>query len=311
MTPKPPVVRPGWRRHVTIIAGFRCFDGIVICADTLETVAEISKRNIPKLIYEPADAQGRTQALRKDDLAVAFCGASNNGPFVDKLVSEAWDDAQEGTNLDKVCELIETSIQRTYQRFGAIFQPGYCPSADLIYGVKMHGASKLFSATGPVIVEQKRYYAGGAGYYMADFLASRMYRRGMTVRQCVILGAYVLFQAKEHVDGCGGESQIAILRDKGVSGMVDSLRVESLNRILETSDAYLSNLLLNAADLEIDKFEFSQLMEMAKKMLEDSRGGEMADYSLIKGLTEDVRVIYPDKEHIDEFGLPMPSDPQT
>ena len=47
--PKPS--RPPRRKAVTIIAGFRSDEGIVICADTQETV-EGTKRNVPKLRYE-------------------------------------------------------------------------------------------------------------------------------------------------------------------------------------------------------------------------------------------------------------------
>jgi hypothetical protein len=55
---------------------------------------------------------------------------------------------------------------------------------------------------------------------ITDFLAARMKPTMLDLHQCVILAAYILFQAKEHVDGCGGESQIAVLRHKGKSGLV-------------------------------------------------------------------------------------------
>lgn len=209
------------RKGVTIVAGFRSYEGIVICADTQETVNNLSKSNVSKVIFQPSGQYGQSHALSTDDLAVAFCGASDNGAFVDKLVENAWEDAQMGTSFDEVCILIESSIEKTYKRYGQIYQTGSCPSADLIYGVKMFGTSKLFSASGPIVLERKTHYSGGVGYYMADFLSSRMYHDSMSLRQCVILAAYILFQAREHVDGCGGESQIAVLRDDGVSGVVD------------------------------------------------------------------------------------------
>jgi 20S proteasome alpha/beta subunit len=33
---------------MTIIAGFKCHEGLVLCADTQETVGNVSKRNVPK-----------------------------------------------------------------------------------------------------------------------------------------------------------------------------------------------------------------------------------------------------------------------
>lgn len=188
------------RKAVTIIAGFKSWEGIVICADTQETI-EYSKHSIPKLVFEPREREhGST-----DDLAAAFCGSSNQGPFVDKLISNAWESAQLATSLDEACRDIEASIKGTYQEFGKIFQRGYCPSAELIYGVKMHGSSKLFSAYGPIVSDKTTYHSSGAGVHMANFLASRMYTEHLTLRQCVILAAYILYQSKEHVEGCGGE----------------------------------------------------------------------------------------------------------
>src|SRR5256885_14749833 len=92
----------GRRKAVTIIAGFKSYEGIVICADTQETV-EHAKRNVPKLRFEPANhAKGST-----DDLAALFCGSSNDGPYVDKLIENAWESAQTATSLDEACAEIE------------------------------------------------------------------------------------------------------------------------------------------------------------------------------------------------------------
>jgi len=310
MTPRPQHVRPKWRRHVTIVAGFKCYEGIVLCADTQETVAELSKRHVPKLLFEPKDQLGNPVYVHGDELAVAFCGAADNGPFVDRLVEEAWDVAKSGTNIEEVSDLIDGSIQRTYKRYGEIFQRGYCPSADLIFGVKMQGESKLFNATGPIVTEQQKFYSGGAGYYMADFLASRMYEDSLSLRQCVILAAYVLFQAKEHVDGCGGESQIAILRDDGISGMVDSLAIESINTMLGESDSSLGRLLLSSADLEMTDRQFSDLAEATKTMLERCRHAELPNYRTRKSIGKRVSVSCVTGLGIDGFGLPMPSTPE-
>ena len=262
MTPKShEAMPPRWRKHVTIVAGFKSYEGIVLCADTQETVNNMSKRNVPKLIFQPSDHLGQSKALSEDDLAVAFCGAADNGPFVDKLVENAWEDAQAGTSLDEVCDLIERSIKKTYKEFNHIFQTGYAPSADLIYGVKMFGDSKLFSATGPIVVEKEEHYSGGAGYYLSDFLAGRMYHSGMTLRQCVILGAYILFQTKDHVEGCGGDSQIAVLRNFGVSGKVDWRSIEAIDKMVRWEDKELGRLILYAADLEVSKEDFLEAVK--------------------------------------------------
>jgi 20S proteasome alpha/beta subunit len=232
----------GRRKAVTIIAGFKSYEGIVLCADTQETL-EHSKRNIPKLRFEPKNKRGFPEQVSPDDLAVAFCGAGD-GPFIDKLASEAWEEASIATSLDEACEAIEVSIKNTYKEFGAIYQQGMCPEVQLIFGVKMHRKSRLFSAMGPIVNEKSGYDCGGVGHYMADFLASRMYKEYLPIHQCVILAAYILFQSKEHVDGCGGDNQIVVLREDGSSGAVDWKRISAIMELLGKSDLEISELLL-------------------------------------------------------------------
>lgn len=305
--PKPRYPKPERlteRYAVTIIAGFKGYDGVVLCSDTQETIAH-SKRTVSKLRFEPNGGLGLDVATSPSQLAAAFCGAGH-GPFIDKLIEEAWDAAQGATSLDEACDFIEESIKEQYREFATIYQPGYCPEVQLIYGVKMGRTSKLFCALGPIVNEKTTYESGGAGQYMADFLASRMYADYLNVHQCAILAAYVLYQAKEHVDGCGGNSQIAVLRDDGVSGRVEWKRVEAITELLEGADRSLGELLVQAGNLNLSPDEFKERVAYAKQSMETSR--EIADEEIKRF---DSIAYFGKREPVDELGLPMPSDAQT
>jgi 20S proteasome alpha/beta subunit len=258
------------RYAVTIIAGFSCSEGIVVCADTQETISH-SKRHVSKLRYEFGPGQAKGQGL-----AAAFCGAGY-GPFIDKLVDQAWKEAEHAKSLDEASELIAQSIENSYEKYGRIYQVGQCPSVELIYGVKMNGRSSLFSADGPIVNEKERYHSSGAGYYMADFLASRMYGNDLDIHQCVILAAYILFQAKEHVDGCGGDSQIAVLRDDGSSGPVDSDRVKAMTEVLQLFDAEFGRTLLSTANLELDDKGFRERFNLLEGVIKSIREQKRED----------------------------------
>jgi len=285
---------------VTIIAGFRCSDGIVVCADTQETISSISKRNVPKLRFEPSNHL----PFSGDDLAVAFCGASDNGPFIDKVVDNAWKQAKLHSSLDEVCSAIEQSIKDTYEEYGRIYQPGYCPQAELIYGVKIHGHSKLFSALGPAVNEKDTYCSGGAGYYMADFLAGRMYSDGLDIHQCIILAAYILFQAKEHVDGCGGDSQIAVLREDASSGCLELERIGFINKNLDDADRNLSRLLLYSANLSFAKREYKKQVASVLDLLESARDNQLKDVKQWQQFMESFHKLYGFPPHrFDVYGL--------
>ena len=292
---------------MTIIAGFKCNEGVVICADTQETVGAV-KRHVPKLRYEDHTPHPAMRilgsAVPKNDMAVAFCGAANNGPFIDKLVDLAWGDAQATDSLEEACQAIEESIKDTYREFGRIYQPGYCPEAELIYGVKMTGKTKLFYALGPVVNEKEGYSSGGVGIYMADFLASRMYTRYLQLSQCLVLAAYVLFQAKEHVEGCGGNSEIAILRNDGTSGRINWKHTETITNLVKLADRETGSILLDYANLALNDEEF---LKAGTKKLQDVMSGRQQERENLNQWNEFWKTFLKGKPFTDELGLPSNS----
>ena len=260
-----------------MIAGFRCQDGIVVCADTQETLGS-AKRNVPKLEFTKGPTWSVEQnELINHDLALAVCGAGH-GPFVDKIASRAWDALRGVADIDEAADSVEAMIKQTYQEFGQIYQPGSFPEAELIYGISIGGQSRLFQAWGPVVLE-KSYASSGIGHYLADFLAERMGANGehgwLTIRQCVAVAAYILFQAKEHVEGCGGSSQIAVLRESESSGMVDFHLVEHLTEYLKLADRFTGELLLNTADFSMSDSALAEKIESSIGVLKHIRTEEM------------------------------------
>jgi 20S proteasome alpha/beta subunit len=243
---------------VTIIAGFRCSDGVVICADTQETTylgeQPVSKRNIPKLSFHEHTPYFR-EAKPLPDLAVAICGAGD-GAFIEKLANEAWKSAEGSASINEACIAIEEKIKEMHREFGQIYQLGAMPTAKLIYGVKGDGEARLFSADGPMVNLVDGFKSSGMGYYMADFLASRMYDSSLTAQQCVVLAAYILFQAKEHVDGCGGDSHIAVLRERESSGAIEAANIEAITKTLQYADQETGRLILAIANFGLDEKTF-------------------------------------------------------
>lgn len=305
--PKPrgskPILKPQRlpeRKAVTIVAGFKSYQGVVICSDTQETVG-VSKHNIPKLRFEPAEPE----AVGQDELAVAFCGATDNGPFLDEIVDRAWEDAQAATSFDEACEEIKRSIKNSYKEFGRIYQRGYCPSAELIYGVKMHGYTKLFYGLGPAITERGNYAAGGQGIYMANFLSERLYQEHLSLRQCVILAAYVLFQCKEHVDGCGGDSHIAVLGDSGRSGRLYAGRVNALTELLKHGDQEVGRILMEYCDHSVSNIDFRSSARGIIESLVHMRESERLERINVEKFWLELF-----GKKLDDLGLPFPESKQ-
>jgi 20S proteasome alpha/beta subunit len=286
---------------VTIVAGFKCDEGIVLCADTQETIGGISKRNVPKLRVEPSGIEAAMWPLgSRHNVTMAFCAATNDGAFADELVDRAWKDAKNAESLDEASEVIHRSIRSSYTEFGQIYQPGYCPSAELVYGIVVDGNSKLFYASGPAVNEKEDYATGGVGRYMADFLVSRMFETTLNLRQCAVLGAYILFQTKEHVEGCGGDSHIAILRNKGTSGRLDGHRVQTLTSLLQHSDSEIGKILIRYADVSLSSEEFRKEAVEKLDYLIQMKEGELKSLRDWDSLWEKIAGMTIDKD-----GLPM------
>lgn len=299
---------------MTIIAGFKCQGGIVLCSDTQETSGN-AKRNVPKLqcLQGPVVSQDR-QGMVNADLALAICGAGD-GPFIDKIASQAWDAVRHVSDVWEASERVESMIKETYREFGEIYQAGSCPQVELIYGITKSGDSRLFQATGPV-VNETAYASNGIGYYLADFLATRMRGdRWLTIRQTVILAAYILLQAKEHVEGCGGDSHIAVLRESESSGMVDFRLIQHLTEYLKSADHCTGEMLLTAADFSISDSDASDGLSNSMDLLKFMRSEEI---KRLKEHRESDRSLFfslggPKREE-DDLGLPITakqSDIQT
>lgn len=291
---------------MTIIAGFRCQDGIVVCADTQETLGS-AKRNVPKLEFTHGPTWSADQnKMINHDLALAMCGAGD-GPFVDKVASRAWDALRGVADIDEASDAVESMIKETYREFGQIYQPGSFPQAELIYGITIGGQSRLFQASGP-LVNEKSYASSGIGYYLADFLAGRMGANGehgwLTTRQCVAVAAYILFQAKEHVEGCGGNSHIAVLRESESSGRVDFQLVEHLTEYLKLADGFMGEMLLATADFSMTDTALTERIESLIGTIKFVRDEEM---NKLKADREFSRSILPftDERPEDDLGIPI------
>ena len=200
------------------------------------------------------------------------------------------------------CNRIKGSIEnRLTDEAERVYQVGYCPETELIYGVKMQGASRLFYGLGPSIAERDKYANGGQGVYLADFIAGRTYEEHLTLCQCVVLAAYILYEAKENVVGCGGDSHIAILREGGTSGLINWHDIERISEFLRQADRYAGQLLLHAANFNLTDEQFKSQTKDVLDTLELFRNAQQKEIDKHQEMLESLLGVR--KENEDEFGF--------
>ena len=111
--------------------------------------------------------------------------------------------------------------------------------------------------------EKRGYAAVGMGQYLADFLANRVHQRYLPGSWVVMLAAYIISQCKEYVDGCGGDTHIAILNEGGNSNRLDSWRTDFVTEQLRRVDDVISILLLSVADFAAKEEDFKKELDHA------------------------------------------------
>ena len=74
------------QKNMTLVAGFNCYGGVVLCADTQETRGSF-KSVTPKLAVRP-------QGVVQWEKASAIFAGAGSAPFIDKLIDEMWKAAE-------------------------------------------------------------------------------------------------------------------------------------------------------------------------------------------------------------------------
>ncbi len=191
---------------MTIALGMRCMDGLVLCADSLESDG-VTKRMVRKLWLYEVQHQGRNEW----GVAIASAGEADLADsFNDDLKQILGNsDFDEVTLLSKLRTALRT-VRLTYQEasFGFLAVVYGNPTLYRKLFRVMDGSSHM----GPVTA----YQAIGMGGSLANYLASKLYTPTMCVEEAARLGVLILSQVKEHVEGCSGPTCLVTFGGVGV-----------------------------------------------------------------------------------------------
>jgi 20S proteasome alpha/beta subunit len=189
---------------MTIALGLQCVDGLVLCADSLETDG-VSKRYVDKLwTYEVQDDWGIAIASAGEaDLADSF-----NDGLKDILGNSDFDES-------RLLSKLKTAIRSVRLSY---------PDSEFGFLAAVYGRPALYkklfrvmdqsSHLGPI----RRYQALGIGGALATFLASQMFNASMCVEEGVRLATFILAQVKASTDRCGGATSVLSYGGIGYNG---------------------------------------------------------------------------------------------
>jgi hypothetical protein len=248
--PKPKPERLPRRKTVTIAAGLKCLDGIVICADSEETISESAKRQVIKLELRPATFPDQ------DDPVAIFTGAGDS-VFIDEVINEMWSAAVKTSEkeLDKVVQAMQTANRLYHRKIWKIYPPLYStsdlPDADLLFAVWAKDGYGLYEARSVKFRPVKDFATIGCGESLAHYICDPAHKSIARTVKAVTLAIYMLAKVKDHVPGCGGDSRIAILTHTGGTNMLDTFKTDKIAQHLSLAEGLVNNILLTSADLNV------------------------------------------------------------
>ncbi|MGO9272128.1 MAG: hypothetical protein ACLQOO_18005 [Terriglobia bacterium] len=249
---------------MTIAAGFKCKNGVVLCTDSQITVEGASKYPGEKIILFSG---------LKCRPVFAFAGYVNFSKMciqqLAEKIEEAEHKAEETGNALNLWRLLKDECKRIwkdYEDYGVL---------NLIVAVKEPSLA-LYYIEGASVSKVDTYTCMGVGSPVATSIVELYYKPDMSISAAYRMAVYMLMQVKTFVDGCGGKSQITVF-DQDVLGSsiwpMPSRDIEELeDSFLEFQSALRPVLLSYNAEEGTDDLSenlriFSKLLRAKRKKL--------------------------------------------
>jgi hypothetical protein len=270
-----PYIRPDKRESMTmtIAVGFRCVDGVVLCADTQMTDKSSGFKFEDDKIHTISHYGGENRWT----VAIAYSGDPNILKSLYEKVSRALIPKADAVTLEDVRDAIQQALLDVHNT-SANMDTEYI---DVICGVSIGGnhpdTAMYVGRRTTLYEEQSMAFAGVGDSALSRFLTDTLPIKGRnhTAEKALLLGVYIVDQAKRFIDGCGGDTHTLIIRDQGESSLLTkrpffaSDKPEKLVRSINSCIHTLLEILLCS---EVETSYFHGMVEKTKKEISQFYG---------------------------------------
>ncbi len=234
---------------VTIAAGFRFHDGVLLCADS-ELSTGAMKLYASKLIPCDLSGQGGGQFV------FAICGSAPYARMaVDKCIGviktkKPKDRTGAGLRL-AIEEAIET-FHETHIFHHPLFHQGGGPDFQLLIAARSEVDKTLFLYTSndAAVNEVEDYECVGAGSFLTHYLVGTMFHhKQMAMPDVANIAIHVLRETKGYVETCGGNSHFIALYRSGEISPIAHWDVSLKEDFSDIFKGAMNRLFVWAADL--------------------------------------------------------------
>jgi hypothetical protein len=228
--PRPKPERLPRKRQVTIAVHLSGAFSLLTATDTQGTYDSGDKVDTGKIIG----------AWRAKPLGAINIAGAGDSSYI-KALSQEID--REFKKFDGTIEELETKVREIAGEFYMENVFPYegkrkrkdIPDYSLLVALRHEGNSKLWNIEGTLLTESTAFDCIGIGAPVAERLLNRLYPIYPTLDSLAVLAAYVIWQVKSSVDGCGLNTEIRIIhQDRPVFVAADKILAwESLFRRYE------------------------------------------------------------------------------
>jgi 20S proteasome alpha/beta subunit len=207
---------------MTIAIGMKFNDGYLLAADTLVTVTGHYKM-----------AQSKLRRLQTKSCR-AFFAIAGDLEFTNRAI-EIIDNYLDGAEPNKahVLSSLEAACFDIHDRFSSYENCLQMLGIVCVKDVPPH----FVTINGPIMSPAGTVNCIGSGEPLARFLLSQSYLSSTVTKEVALrTAAYILFNVKKHVDGCGGMSQFVAVSNDGSwhSPYTDEWTFEDLDELEKT-----------------------------------------------------------------------------
>ncbi|MGD0860939.1 MAG: hypothetical protein ABR912_16720 [Terracidiphilus sp.] len=244
---------------MTLIAGSKCQDGYVICADSQETVGSF---RVSRLKLAPWKA---------GNFEIAMAGSGNNGELIDAF-EERLKSALSGNQietLDALKELIHVELL-DFQKNEASTYPKRERQMRYIIGATSISTStcNVWTTRSSRLIEIDKYDLIGFEDERYKFAADGFLRasKGITIAQGIFLGLYVMWLAEQTSNYVKAPVAVVVVKNGGIFSEKPA-KINSLLERVKLFGAQFDGLFLTCPDTGLQHGEFARRVEEFVKTL--------------------------------------------
>lgn len=246
---------------MTLIAGIRCAGGVVLCADSQETidVPDRGQYRVQVNKIAPQDAGYYEVVIGGSGDAALVDG------FTDSFVEHVsdWQELLSGSEIKSKIRTLLHDYHRNEVALSAAFDDDKYLTFLICLKPKTGNMVHLWKALGPTIREVNDLTLLGWEEPMYWREASRLYSADLRLSEGILLGVHLFSSAKETSNVISGNTRIIVVRESGMYVMAEA-EVEELEQRVKLFADMSDTLLLAMPDVTVTPEELEEYLNAFK-----------------------------------------------